>query len=139
VRPSAARRWRCARSSSTAARPIGIARRDAAVFGSAKVSLVKGSDRFGNPGSFDPETGQFYPGLARGGVVMPRPGGTMVNAGEGGEAEVIAPLSRLGGMGNVTNHFHIGSVDSHERIRELADAISDVILSQTRTRRNMLV
>jgi phage-related protein len=38
------------------------------------------------------------PRLAEGGIVMPSPGGSLVNVAEAGEAEVIAPLSALDGM-----------------------------------------
>jgi hypothetical protein len=44
------------------------------------------------------------PGLAAGGVVEPRPGGTLVNVGEGGEREYIIPASKMpkyGGSGGV--------------------------------------
>jgi hypothetical protein len=36
--------------------------------------------------------------LADGGIVMPRPGGTMATIGEAGQAEAVIPLDRLGGM-----------------------------------------
>ena len=36
--------------------------------------------------------------LAAGGIVMPRPGGTMATIGEGGQAEAVIPLDRLGTM-----------------------------------------
>ena len=36
--------------------------------------------------------------LAEGGIVMPRPGGTMATIGEGGQAEAVIPLNRLGSM-----------------------------------------
>lgn len=35
------------------------------------------------------------PDLASGGVVLPRPGGTLVNVGEGGQAEAVVPLDRM--------------------------------------------
>lgn len=38
--------------------------------------------------------------LAEGGIVMPRPGGTMATIGEGGSAEAVIPLDRLGKMMN---------------------------------------
>jgi hypothetical protein len=46
----------------------------------------------------------YKPQLAQGGVVRARPGGVDVTVGEGGEDEVIAPLSKLGG--DVHLHFH---------------------------------
>jgi hypothetical protein len=38
-------------------------------------------------------------GLAEGGVVMPRPGGTSAIIGEGGEPEMVLPLSKANAMG----------------------------------------
>jgi hypothetical protein len=38
------------------------------------------------------------PKLAQGGVVMPSPGGSIVNVAEAGQAEAIIPLSKLGNM-----------------------------------------
>lgn len=38
------------------------------------------------------------PRLAQGGIIMPRPGGTPFVGGEGGQAEAVIPLDRLGGM-----------------------------------------
>jgi hypothetical protein len=39
------------------------------------------------------------PRLADGGLVMPSPGGSIVNVGEAGQAEAIIPLSKLSNMG----------------------------------------
>jgi hypothetical protein len=39
------------------------------------------------------------PRLAEGGIVMPRPGGVLANIAEGGQAEAVIPLDRLGNMG----------------------------------------
>jgi hypothetical protein len=36
--------------------------------------------------------------LATGGIVMPRPGGTLATIGEAGQAEAVIPLDRLGSM-----------------------------------------
>ena len=38
--------------------------------------------------------------LATGGIVMPRPGGTIATIGEAGQAEAVIPLDRLGAMMN---------------------------------------
>jgi TP901 family phage tail tape measure protein len=46
-------------------------------------------------------TGMDVPQLAKGGIVPARAGGTLVNVGEGGEAEAVVPLSRMGGV-NIT-------------------------------------
>jgi hypothetical protein len=42
---------------------------------------------FERPENFD------VPQLAKGGIVPARPGGTLVNVGEGGEAEAVVPLA----------------------------------------------
>jgi phage-related protein len=48
------------------------------------------------------------PRLADGGIVMPSPGGSLVNVAEAGQAEAIIPLERLGGMGGgTTNNYNI--------------------------------
>lgn len=44
-------------------------------------------------------TSQQPPALAEGGIVLPRPGGTLARIGEAGEAEAVIPLSKAGGMG----------------------------------------
>jgi phage-related protein len=62
------------------------------------------------------------PRLADGGVVLPSPGGSLVNVAEGGQAEAIIPLDRLGGIGgarettiNITVN---GGLDSSTSIGE---------------------
>jgi phage-related protein len=48
------------------------------------------------------------PRLADGGVVLPSPGGSLVNVAEGGQAEAIIPLDKFGGMGGgTTNNYNI--------------------------------
>ena len=44
------------------------------------------------------------PKLAKGGIVMPSPGGSVVNVAEAGQAEAIIPLDRLGSMGGGSNY-----------------------------------
>ena len=44
-------------------------------------------------------SGDLIPDLAKGGVIMPTPGGTLARIGEAGQAEAVIPLDRLGGMG----------------------------------------
>jgi hypothetical protein len=39
------------------------------------------------------------PRLAEGGIVMPRPGGVLANIAEGGQAEAVIPLNKLGNFG----------------------------------------
>lgn len=51
--------------------------------------------------------------LAEGGIVMPRPGGTLATIGEAGQAEAVIPLDRLGSLsggrgGNITVNVTAG-------------------------------
>jgi len=48
------------------------------------------------------------PRMATGGIVMPSPGGSIVNVAEAGQPEAIIPLDRLGKMGGgTTNNYSI--------------------------------
>jgi len=51
--------------------------------------------------------------MAEGGIVLPRPGGTLAQIGEAGQAEAVIPLDRLGNMGgnnyNITINAGVGS------------------------------
>ena len=54
-----------------------------------------------------------YPRMAQGGIVMPSPGGSIVNVAEAGQPEAIIPLDRLGKMGggstyNITVQAGVG-------------------------------
>ena len=62
------------------------------------------------------------PRLAEGGIVRARPGGIIANIGEGGEDEVVAPLSKINGMGGVHIHLHDSVISSAEGATELLDA-----------------
>ena len=67
--------------------------------------------------------------MAEGGIVRPRPGGTSAVLGEGGEAEMVLPLSKARGMGfggrGAGAYFAPGSIvingdiDSEERLDKL--------------------
>jgi hypothetical protein len=57
------------------------------------------------------------PQLAQGGIVPATPGGRLIVAGEGGESEVVAPLSKLPSIARANSRG--GSGDSHSEIREL--------------------
>ena len=68
------------------------------------------------------------PRLADGGVVLPSPGGSIVNVAEAGQAEAIIPLDRFGAMGgggdtiNITVNTVAGDPVAIERV--VLDAIS---------------
>lgn len=47
------------------------------------------------------------PQLADGGIVMPKPGGTLANLAEAGQPEAIVPLDRFGQFGETNNNFNI--------------------------------
>jgi phage-related protein len=68
------------------------------------------------------------PRLAEGGIVMPRPGGVLANIAEGGQAEAVIPLNRLGDFtGKAGNTYNItvnGGVGSGATIgKSIVDAI----------------
>jgi TP901 family phage tail tape measure protein len=68
------------------------------------------------------------PRLAEGGIVMPRPGGVLANIAEGGQAEAVIPLDRLGdlgGKGGNTYNINVnGGVGSGATIgKSIVDAI----------------
>jgi hypothetical protein len=70
------------------------------------------------------------PRLAEGGIVMPRPGGVLANIAEGGQAEAVIPLDRLGkfGQGNQTTYNITvnGGISSGPDIgRSVVNAIKD--------------
>jgi hypothetical protein len=70
------------------------------------------------------------PRLAEGGIVMPRPGGVLANIAEGGEAEAVIPLSKMGrfGQGNQTTYNITvnGGISSGPDIgRSVVNAIRD--------------
>jgi hypothetical protein len=53
------------------------------------------------------EMGGIVPGLMNGGIVLPRPGGTLVRLGEGSGAEMVQPLRHDGTYGESTvNNFY---------------------------------
>lgn len=61
------------------------------------------------PGVNIPKIGRLnVPQLADGGIIQPRPGGTLVNVAEAGKAEAVVPLDKMGQMG-ATNNFY-GSI-----------------------------
>jgi hypothetical protein len=69
------------------------------------------------------------PRLAEGGIIMPQPGGVLANIGEGGQAEAVIPLNRLGDFtgGKAGNTYNInvnGGVGSGATIgKSIVDAI----------------
>jgi hypothetical protein len=67
------------------------------------------------------------PKLAKGGIVMPSPGGTNVTVGEGGRPEAIIPLGGNNGFGNTIN-VYVQSADP----RAVVDALSRYIKNNGR-------
>lgn len=64
--------------------------------------------------------------MARGGIVLPRPGGTLARIGEAGRPEAVIPLDRFGSMGgntyvininkaNVTGNEIVAAIQRYER------------------------
>jgi phage-related protein len=67
------------------------------------------------------------PQLAEGGIVMPKPGGTLANIAEAGRPEAVIPLDRMGNIGT-TNKFTINvnagmGADGGEIGRQIVDQI----------------
>jgi hypothetical protein len=69
------------------------------------------------------------PRLAEGGVVLPRPGGVLANIAEGGEAEAVIPLSKMGkfGQGQTTYNITVngGLATGSDIGRSVVNAIRD--------------
>jgi hypothetical protein len=70
------------------------------------------------------------PRLAEGGIVMPRPGGVFANIAEGGQAEAVIPLDRLGDFtGKAGNTYNInvsgGMATGSDIGRAVVNAIKD--------------
>jgi tape measure domain-containing protein len=68
--------------------------------------------------------------MAEGGIVMPRPGGTLATIGEAGSPEAVIPLDddraggMLGGIGNAEIHIHAGTIIADRMsVREFATLI----------------
>jgi hypothetical protein len=72
------------------------------------------------------------PKLAQGGVVMPSPGGSLVNVAEAGQAEAIIPLSKLGNM-NGGNTYVININKASITGEEIVQAIRRYEISRGRT------
>jgi len=67
------------------------------------------------------------PRLAKGGIVMPQPGGVFANIAEAGKPEAVIPLDRLGSFGasnnyNITVNAGMGA-DGSDIGRQIVDAI----------------
>jgi len=62
------------------------------------------------------------PKLARGGIVMPRVGGTQVTIGEAGSAEAVIPLNGKTGFGNTVN-IYVQSADP----KAVVDAVAKYV------------
>jgi hypothetical protein len=69
------------------------------------------------------------PRLAEGGIVMPRPGGVLANIAEGGQAEAVIPLDRLGKFGQAQTTYNItvsgGLATGSDIGRSVVNAIRD--------------
>lgn len=74
------------------------------------------------------------PGLANGGVVKAVTGGRMVNVAEGGEDELIAPLSKVGGLGGGKMEVNVIGVPEGTQTQRSTDGQGntrlDIIIDQ---------
>ena len=71
-------------------------------------------------------TGAGVPGvkLATGGIVMPRPGGTLATIGEAGQPEAVIPLNKLGAMmggkgGGAVYNINISTMKADASVGEI--------------------
>jgi hypothetical protein len=76
-----------------------------------KFSLADAKKAFNDPiGGADGDKYTPWP-MAKGGVVMPRPGGTIARIGEAGRPEAVIPLDRFGGLGGNTYVININKAN----------------------------
>jgi len=68
-----------------------------------------GSGLVPSGGTLPSLTGPKIPKLALGGIVMPSPGGSIVNVGEAGQAEAIIPLNKMGSLGGSTYNITVNA------------------------------
>jgi hypothetical protein len=54
-------------------------------------------------------TAPKIPKFAKGGIVMPSPGGSIVNVGEAGQPEAIIPLNKMGSLGGSTYNITVNA------------------------------
>lgn len=64
------------------------------------------------------------PKLATGGIVMPTPGGSIVNVAEAGKPEAIIPLDRLGNLGGTTVNVYVDQAVSAQTIIDVINRYS---------------
>lgn len=81
-------------------------------------------------------SGLYIQPLAKGGIVMPRPGGTLAQIAEAGQAEAVIPLDRLGSLGGpqVVNNFHISTLPGNETAT--ANEIQRILVKHARQKGN---
>jgi hypothetical protein len=91
-------------------------------------TVIDGLNAVGEYGPFkfhiDKVEKMNIPRLATGGVVMPSPGGSIVNVAEAGQAEAIIPLDRLGNMGGANQYvinINKAAVTGQEIVRAIMD------------------
>jgi hypothetical protein len=68
-----------------------------------------GSGLVPSGGTLPSLTGTKIPKLALGGIVMPSPGGSIVNVAEAGQAEAIIPLNKMGSLGGSTYNITVNA------------------------------
>jgi hypothetical protein len=72
-------------------------------------------------------SGDLIPDLAKGGVIMPTPGGTLARIGEAGQAEAVIPLDRMGDFGGgdtyIVNVYAHPTSDPAEMGRAVVESI----------------
>lgn len=71
--------------------------------------------------------GLTFLGLAEGGHVDARPGGTPAIIGEGGEGEWVIPDSKMGSVGTTNNYYTFNGFTSDDVIRLIRDEVSSQV------------
>jgi hypothetical protein len=73
------------------------------------------------------------PRLAEGGIVMPQPGGVLANIAEGGQAEAVIPLNKMGKFGQGTTNYTINVNAGVGSGATIGKAVVDAIKAYERT------
>jgi hypothetical protein len=74
--------------------------------------------------------------MAGGGILMPRPGGTLATLGEAGQPEAVIPLGRGGGAG-LGPSIVINVAGSVITENEVMDTVNDKLMRRLFSQRNL--
>jgi hypothetical protein len=102
------------------------------------VDLINGVLEAGKIIGIDVKLGKIpplnIPRLAEGGIVLPRPGGVLANIAEGGQAEAVIPLNKMGSFGGQgTTNYTINVNAGVGSGATIGKAVVDAIKAYERT------